>query len=207
VCVGFESPIDEDLKAMDKGYTSNDMIKWSRVLRRYFWVHGMFIFGYPHKQKSALSIRAMAKRFRIFIRKAKISSIQILRPVPLVGTRFRKRLEKAGRIPPLDVVRWGCYDGSWVCFISDDVDEAELQEYPLELMSQFYPSGRIRIVLRTLSFPIHYLITGWDPWYYRWWRQIVRHGAHGIIKRWREQHDTKGHLDRLARFKKRTRQS
>ena len=48
VAIGFESPIDEELQAMNKHIHSEDMLSLVRVFRRLgFWVHGMFIFGYP----------------------------------------------------------------------------------------------------------------------------------------------------------------
>jgi len=58
VCVGFESPIDEDLQAMRKGYLSSHMLEWSEILRRYFWIHAMFMVGYPAKgEKSSINAR------------------------------------------------------------------------------------------------------------------------------------------------------
>ena len=48
VAIGFESPIDEELKAMNKHISSEKMLSLVKVFRRFgFWVHGMFIFGYP----------------------------------------------------------------------------------------------------------------------------------------------------------------
>ena len=55
VFIGCESPIDEDLAAMRKGYNSQKMLEWVKTLRKYFWVHGMFIFGYPAKERQAIS--------------------------------------------------------------------------------------------------------------------------------------------------------
>ena len=48
VAIGFESPIPEELKAMDKHLKPEDMISLSRVFYQAgFLIHGMFIFGYP----------------------------------------------------------------------------------------------------------------------------------------------------------------
>lgn len=42
LAIGFESPIDDELKAMRKGYLSGDMIRWTKTLHQYgFFIHGM----------------------------------------------------------------------------------------------------------------------------------------------------------------------
>ena len=70
VAIGFESPIPEELKAMNKRLKPEDMISLSRVYNRAgFWVHGMFIFGYP--LAAGVQFRMSAKEriqyFRKFI--------------------------------------------------------------------------------------------------------------------------------------------
>jgi len=58
VAIGFESPIDEELKAMNKHIKSADMIAFTRVFHKFgFLVHGMFIFGYPLKEGTHLRCR------------------------------------------------------------------------------------------------------------------------------------------------------
>ncbi|MBU3959145.1 MAG: B12-binding domain-containing radical SAM protein, partial [Candidatus Omnitrophica bacterium] len=48
VAIGFESPIEEELEAMNKRVRPQDMISLARAYHKFgFWVHGMFIFGYP----------------------------------------------------------------------------------------------------------------------------------------------------------------
>ena len=204
VCVGFESPIDEDLRAMQKGYLSKNMVEWSRILRRYFKVHGMFIFGYPHKKKvTELSVEEMIKRFKKFIHEAQISTIQILHPGPGVGSDLRDRLEREGRLFPLDVVPWSNYDGSYVCFTPDNMTLAELQETPIKIMKWFYSSlSFFRIPLRTLSFPAHYLIKGWRHWYYGWWSDLVKYGGHLLIKQWLKGQKQDQFLTRIKKYSK-----
>ena len=52
VAIGFESPIPEELKAMDKHLKPEDMISLSRVFYQAgFLIHGMFIFGYPFEKE------------------------------------------------------------------------------------------------------------------------------------------------------------
>lgn len=188
VCVGYESPIDEDLKTMRKGYLSSHMIEWTRILRRYFWVHGMFIFGYPAREgevRIKIGVKETARRFREFIRQAKIDSIQVMHAVPLVGTALRARLEKQGRVFPLELVPWSRYDGNYVCFMPDDMTLAEFQETPLKIMKWFYgPFGFLKVSLRTVAFPVDFLIRGWHRWRRGWWRDVVNYGGHLLIQRW-----------------------
>jgi len=186
VCVGLESPIDEDLKAMHKGFTVKQMIEWVKILRRYFWVHGMFIFGYPSEEKSALTAKEMIERYKDFIRKTKISSIQILHPVPIPGSDLWKRLSLDGRIFPLNVVPWSRYDGGSACFIPDNMSLADFQEGPFKLMKWFYSGASFwTIPLRTISFPFEYLVTGWERWHHAWAREIVKYGGHLLMQKWR----------------------
>ncbi len=189
--VGFESPIDGDLKAMHKGYLSSQMLEWTKILRRYFRVHGMFIAGYPLKEKmKPISPKETVKRFKKFIRKASLDTVQILLPVPLVGTALRKRLEKKGRIFPLELVPWSKYDGSYPCFMPDNMTLQEFQEIPWKLMSKFYnPLSLIRIPLRTVAFPIDCWIRGWKNWYRDWCRDVIKYGGYLLLQRWQKRQD------------------
>ncbi len=200
--IGYESPIDEDLRAMGKGYLSANMLEWTKILREYFWVHGMFIFGYPEKQKmSAISVEEKIRRFKKFIREGKISTIQVLHPVPIVGSELRKRLEKENRIFPADLVPWNKYDGNYPCFIPDNMKLEEFQEAPITIMKWFYsPFNLVQIPLRIISFPFHYLIAGWKHWFYGWWRGIARYGGHLLLRKWRKSQNKNFSLERLKRY-------
>ncbi|MBU4204859.1 hypothetical protein KKH26_01610 [Patescibacteria group bacterium] len=180
------------------------MIKWTRILRRYFWVHGMFIFGYPPKEKkNSFSAEVMAKRFKSFIRKARIDSIQVIHPLPLVGTELRLRLEKEGRIFSQDLVSWSRYDGSYACFVPDSMTLAELQEIPLKIMKWFYnPLSFLRIPLKTVAFPFDYLIRGWRQWHKGWLRDIVKYGGYLLVQRWQKKQRNIKFLEQLKQFKK-----
>ncbi len=204
VCVGYESPIDKDLKTMRKGYLSSNMIKWTRVLRRYFWVHGMFIFGYPPKEKkNGFSAEVMGKRFKSFIRQSHIDSIQIIHPLPLVGTELRERLKEEGRIFSQDLVSWSRYDGSYACFIPDNMTLAELQEIPLKIMKWFYsPLSFLRIHLKTIAFPLDYFIRGWRRWHKGWLRDIVKYSGHLLVQRWQRKQRNNLFLSKLEQHKK-----
>ncbi len=59
VAIGFESPIDEELKAMNKAISSRDMLSLVQVYHRFgFLIHGMFIFGYPLAEPGAFTMPA-----------------------------------------------------------------------------------------------------------------------------------------------------
>jgi radical SAM superfamily enzyme YgiQ (UPF0313 family) len=202
VCIGYESPIDEDLRAMRKGYLSSEMLEWTKILRRYFWVHGMFIVGYPSKEKkSSISAKETVKRFKKFIRKASLDTIQILLPGPIVGSDLRQRLEREGKIFPLELAPWSKYDGSYPCFRPDNMTLREFQEIPLKLMGKFYnPLSFIRILLRTIVFPIDYFIRGWKNWYRDWDRDVIKYGGYLLIQRWRKKQKSNGFIERLERY-------
>ena len=201
VCVGYESPIAEDLQAMHKGLKPEKMVEWTRILRRCFWVHGMFIFGYPNSKPSALSVAETVKRYKRFIRQSRISSLQVLHPVPLVGTELRARLEKQNRIFPLSQVPWNMYDGNYACFQPDNMTLKELQDAPLRLMTWFYSRWSFwRIPYRTLIFPIHFLFAGWRNWHDSWLREITKYGGHRLISQWQRRHNSREFLARLERY-------
>lgn len=86
IAIGFESPIPEELAAMRKSVNPEDMLAMTRLFHKAgFLVHGMFIFGYPLPAQARLSIttKERVRRFREFIRKARIDTVQVLLPVPL----------------------------------------------------------------------------------------------------------------------------
>jgi len=193
VCIGYESPIDEELQAMQKGYSSKDMLKWTKLYQSFgFLIHAMFIWGYPPKKVSELSIstKERAKRFKKFIRQAHLDTVQILRAIPLIGSELRTRLEKDNRLFPLDVLPWEKYDGNYACFQPRDMNLHELQEIPTKLMRGFYdPMSFFRIALKTLAFPIDYLVRGWDDWYRSWRNELRKYGGYLIIKRLRKHYN------------------
>jgi radical SAM superfamily enzyme YgiQ (UPF0313 family) len=142
LAIGFESPIDEELKAMKKEVTVENLIKRSRKLSRYFYIHGMFIFGYPRfeGEKTNISLKRKAKIYWNFFKKAKIDTIQIMNAVPLPGSLLRQKLEKEKRIFPLEMVGWDKYDGLFLCYDPsiEGIDAYELQNLPKLLMKRWY---------------------------------------------------------------------
>ena len=204
VCIGYESPIDEDLRAMRKGFLSSHMLEWTKIWHHHIhWIHAMFIVGYPLKEKkNSISAKETIKRFKKFIRKSSLDTVQILLPGPGVGTDLRQRLEKEGRIFPLDLVPWSRYDGNYICFKPDNMGVRELQKIPAKIMSRFYnPLSFIRIPLRTIAFPIDFLIRGWGRWYRGWYRDIMKYGGHLLLRRWRKkQKEDNKFIERLENY-------
>jgi len=198
VCVGYESPDARDLKTMHKGLPAQKMIEWTLILRRLFMVHGMFIWGYPSKEPASISVPEAIKGYKSFIRRARITSIQVLHPVPLVGTELRARLEEQGRVFPLKLVPWNMYDGSFACFVPKNMTLKELQNAPIQIMDWFYSRWSFwRIPFRTLAFPIHYLFSGWRNWHDSWLREIIRYGGHRLVLRWQRDNGDVSFVKRL----------
>lgn len=190
VCIGCESPIDEELRAMRKGYKASDMIKWIKIYHSFgFFIHIMLIFGYPGI-KTSLSAKEKAKRFKKFIKEAESDSIQVLKPIPLVGSELRDRLDREGKLLPLTVVPWEKYDGNHACFIPEDMTVEELQKYPTKIMKWFYNRRSFwRIGLRTIAMPFDYLIRGWHSWYRDWRNDIIKFVGSRIYKKWKQRNN------------------
>jgi len=209
VAIGFESPIDEELQAMNKHVSAEKMLSLVKVFRRFgFWVHGMFIFGYPIGPGTdfAMPVDERVRRFRRFIRKTGIESVQVLLPVPLPGTGLRKRLEAQGRVYPLEDVGWQYYDGNFPLFEPDDPMTAEdLQRAGKRIMSRFYRFRyALLVVASILSFPalvfsLHRLKAGWSAWYRRWQTRLVRFGGWITIRKWTSDFQKGDFLPRLRR--------
>ena len=194
VAIGFESPIDEELKAMNKHICATDMLALVRVYRRFgFWVHGMFIFGYPAAGKGTFRMPAdqRARAFKRFIRKAQIDTVQILLPVPLPGTALRERLERQGRVYPTQDVGWEYYDGNFPLFEPDDpLTAEEMHRAAKRVMGRVYRFRYMFLVAASvLSFPalifsLGNLRAGWGRWYHRWASRLIRFGGWITIRKW-----------------------
>jgi radical SAM superfamily enzyme YgiQ (UPF0313 family) len=220
LAIGFESPIDEELKAMRKGYLSADMIRWTETLHRYgFFIHGMFIFGYPKKTASShrLTLEKKTSHFYTFIKKARIDTVQILLTVPLPGTELRKRLEKEGRIYSLEHIGWEYYDGQFPLFEPDDnTTPEELQKAAKLIMSRIYCSRRllqiiiniiihfpVMVLLSTVSivsFRVKYIIKAFIRWKQGYFRNsLARFGGYILLKKWVKKFNKDKFLESLAR--------
>ncbi len=194
LAIGLESPIREELEAMNKQLDPEEMIRQVRTYRRKgFRVHGMFIFGYP--MPAGVDFRMPAdervRQFRRFMRKSSIDTIQVLLPVPLPGTELNRRLEEQNRIFPRGHVGWEYYDGNFPLFEPDPPMTAEDMQTALRrIYGRFYQARRmLPLALHTLSMPavifhLHNLKKAWRRWDRRWWRSVFRFSGWRILRRW-----------------------
>ena len=207
VAIGFESPIEEELNAMKKRVKSNDMLSLAKTFRKCgFLVHGMFIFGYPLKEGINLNMPAneRVRRFKRFITKAGIDTVQILLPVPLPGTRLRHRLAEQNRIYPLSEIGWEYYDGNFPLFEPDPPLTAEqAQKAARKIMGRFYRFRYMFLVaLNIFSFPaliffFHNIKAGWQRWYRPWRNYLIRFGGWVTIRKWTLQFKKDNFLQKL----------
>ena len=205
VFIGYESPVDADLKYMKKGYLSDKLLEWTRTFHKYkFSIHGMFIFGYPVKggDNPAVTTAERIIAYQRFIRKAKIDTLQVLLPIPLPGTELSKRLQQENRLFPLDKIGWEYYDGQFPLFKpAGDVTPEELLQAVKKLMSRFYSFTNflkiiwhICITFPSLVFPsavtiisgrIKYILGTFDTWNRKFFRNnILKSGGYIIVKNW-----------------------
>jgi len=194
ICIGYESPIEEELQAMNKHISSADMLSLTRIFHESrFLVHGMFIFCYPLKDNSGfrMSVNERARCYKDFIRKAKIDTVQILLPVPIPGTELRGRLQRQKRIYHLEDIGWEYYDGNFPLFEPDEpLNSEEIQQISRKIMGRFYQFGYIFLVpVSILSFTsillfFHNIRLGWRRWYRSWRNHLVRFGGWIILRKW-----------------------
>ncbi|MCK4431706.1 MAG: hypothetical protein KAW19_10460, partial [Candidatus Aminicenantes bacterium] len=194
VAIGFESPIEEELKAMNKHLRPEDMLSLTKTFREFgFLVHGMFIFGYPLKEDVNFNMSAeeRVKRVKKFIKKAKIDTVQVLLPVPLPGTELTHRLEKQNRIYSTRDVGWEYYDGNFPLFVPDKPMSAEQMQASIQrIMGKFYRFKYLFMIgLHVFLFPslvffLHNIKSGWRKWYHPWRKSLLRFGGWIIIREW-----------------------
>ncbi|MDD5327161.1 MAG: radical SAM protein [Phycisphaerae bacterium] len=194
VAIGFESPIEEELTAMNKHVRCEEMVSLARIFNKFgFLVHGMFIFGYPLKagQKFEMSADERTNRYKEFIRKAKIDTVQILLPVPMPGTELWRRLEEQKRIYPLTDIGWEYYDGNFPIFEPDEPLTAEqVLRSAKKLMGRFYQFKYVFLVaLNIFSFPtliffLHNIRLGWRKWYRDWRNYLIRFVGWVTFHKW-----------------------
>jgi radical SAM superfamily enzyme YgiQ (UPF0313 family) len=209
VAIGFESPIEEELQAMQKHIKPQDMIDLARAYHKFgFLVHGMFIFGYPLKgeNRMAMPTAERIKYYRTFIKKSKIDTIQILLPVPLPGTELRQRLKEQNRIYPHKEIGWEYYDGSFPLFEPDaPLTAQELQNSTYKIMVKFYQfKYMFMLALHIFSFPtmvffLHNIRVGWRKWYRQWRNSFLRFGGWVIMKGWKTEFNKGTFSNRLKR--------
>ena len=207
IAIGYESPIEEELEAMKKHLNPEEMLSLTKMFRKAgFLVHGMFIFGYPMKRgiDFNMSAKERVKRFKKFINKARLDTIQAILPVPLPGTQLRERLKKEKRIYSIEDVGWKYYDGNFPIFHPDEpMTSEEMQKASMEIISgvfrlkNMFMVGVNILVLPWIILSPHNIKHGWRRWY-RFWRQsLVRFGGWMLIEKWTTAFQKDDFSDRL----------
>jgi radical SAM superfamily enzyme YgiQ (UPF0313 family) len=194
VCIGIESPIEEELKAMDKRLKPDDMVALARLYHKAgFLVHGMFIFGYPLPEGVTLDMPAedRVRRYRRFIRKSRLDTIQVVLPVPLPGTAMTARLAAGHRIFPRSCIGWEYYDGNFPLFMPDEpLTPEEMQRATRRIMGRFYhfrnlfAIGGNVLIFPAMLFSLWNIRFGWRKWHRLWRNDLIRFGGWIVFRRW-----------------------
>lgn len=210
VAIGFESPIEEELKVMNKKLNPSEMLSLTKIFRKFgFLIHGMFIFGYPLKGvRFSMSVQERIKHFKRFIKKSTLDTVQVLLPIPLPGTELRDRLEKENRLYAVKNIGWEYYDGNFILFEPDEpVSSEELQDANKKIMGKFYQFKYMFMVgLNIFAFPglvffLHNIKIGWKKWHKYWRLHLIRFGGWITIKSWRFKFKKDGFLQKLEKAK------
>ncbi len=187
VCIGYESPIEQELLAMRKGIKPKDMVEYTKVFKKLgYWVHAMMIFGYPSQgEKITLTVKERMAEFKNFIKKSKPDTLQVLLATPVPGTDLFERLAKAGRIYPREIVGWENFDGGHLCFKPDEPMTAqEVQRASISIMKWFYSGWnfwKIPLVIFAFPFVVPFSFSAWQ----RQWRNTIwGYVGHRIVKQW-----------------------
>jgi radical SAM superfamily enzyme YgiQ (UPF0313 family) len=208
VCIGYESPIPEELEAMDKRVKPGEMREMTTLFHKAgFLVHGMFIFGYPLPQGTdfTMSIEDRIKHFRAFIKKSRIDTIQVLLPVPLPGTDLTRRLKEHNRILPLKDIGWEYYDGNFPLIKPDPPLTPESLHMAIKkIMGRFYRFRALfAIVANVVVFPamifsLWNIKFGWRIWYRSWRNGIIRFGGWIVVRHWKSDFKKSRFSDKLT---------
>ena len=194
ICIGFESPIADELAAMNKRLKPEDMLEMTKLYHRAgFIVHGMFIFGYPLPPgaRMEMTLGERVKHFRRFIRKARLDTIQLLLPIPLPGTELTARLAAQNRIFAKESIGWEYYDGNFPLFWPDKpLTPEDMQAGLRKIMGRFYRFRYVFvIILNILTFPamifsLGNISFGWRKWYRNWRNALIRFGGWLMLRHW-----------------------
>lgn len=197
VTIGFESPIDRELKAMSKSLNSKEICELTKVFHKFgFFIHGMFIFGYPMKDSYgfAMPINERIRHFKHFIKRSQIDTIQILLPIPLPGTELRSRLLRENRIYPLQILGWEYYDGTFPLFKPDyPMTSEEMHFAARRIMGSFYHLRYMFLFLLNLYFVcfvpfyVNNIKKAWRQWFRKTRNYIFRIIGQRTIRNWTNQ--------------------
>lgn len=130
VYIGFESINTKTLKSLKKSQTPEDISKAVEVLHKHkISVHGMFMYG---SDSDDVTVPAETQ---VFVKKAKIDTVQYMILTPMPGTQLYKKIESEDRLIHQN---WEHYDGLHVVFWPEQFTPFSLQEYAMESFKNFY---------------------------------------------------------------------
>jgi radical SAM superfamily enzyme YgiQ (UPF0313 family) len=194
VCIGYESPIPEELEAMNKRIKPAEMLELTRLYHRAgLLIHGMFMFGYPLPEGRTLNLTPdqRVREFSRFIKRARLETLQVLLTVPAPGTALHDRLSAQNRIFPLDSIGWEYYDGNFPVFMPDPpMTPEKMLNSVSRIMSRFYrfrsmfAVARQVIVFPYLVFFLGNLARGWRKWTVDWRKELLRFGGWVTLRQW-----------------------
>ncbi len=215
IAIGFESPIEEELKAMNKHLKPEDMLELTKIYHKYgFLIHGMFIFGYPMRKdvNFKMTAKERVKHFKNFIKRSRVDTVQVMLPVPLPGTELRHRLQEESRLYSLKDVGWEYYDGNFPLFEPDEPMMAEeMQSATMKIMGKVYQFKYIFIAsLNIFSFPylmffLHNIKYGWRIWYRAWRNSLIRFAGWIVMKKWKTAFNKDDFPEKIQKARKRMR--
>jgi hypothetical protein len=130
-------------------------------------------------------------RFRTFIKKARIDTIQIMLPVPLPGTEMTRRLAEQNRIFPRDCVGWEYYDGNFPLFQPDEpLTPEKMQDGIRQITGRFYRFRHVFLIAANILlfpamvFSLCNIKWGWRKWYRSWRNELLRVAGWVIFRKW-----------------------
>ena len=199
VCIGYESPIGQELKDMHKGVAVAKMLEYTKIWRKHFRVHGMFIVGYPlQNNQPSPPAHEIYKAYKKFIKQARLDSVQILIAGPVPGSDLERRLRKEGRLLLPEKEMWNYADGNFVLFKPIGLTARELQLTALRLTRRFY-GLRVFFMMAYRIASVPSLLWSWEQWFKGLSGDVVRIYGHYILRKWR---NSKDHLKLLERIEK-----
>lgn len=147
ICIGFESPIKEDLEAMKKSIDPTKMIEYAHIIQQYTGIHYMGMIGFPRSieidkplynaEGKLISARELVAIHLRFMKEVNPEGLQPFIFGPLLETEARRLLEKEGRI--YWDIGFEYYTGFYVLSQPDEgIDPLELQEEVIRLAENFY---------------------------------------------------------------------
>ncbi len=130
VFIGFESVNAGSLAEMKKNQDLDDIASAIRVVQAaQIHIHGMFVFGFDEDDWATVEATLA------FVRRMRLTSVQLLILTPLPGSELYRRLEGEERIESVD---WDLYDTHHVVFRPARFTPFELQCAQVYGHTQFY---------------------------------------------------------------------